>query len=334
MPARISAKRVCGPSQRLLPIWIVHDHPGHVEWPRRAVGSTVCFPNRSSAPAAKLGERHGVGLPSADVPNSSAAELRIFHLPQQQLGQVRGMQSVAHLMAGAVEPEVFQRSPLGSTCGSRTNRCPVPARQIAIRRPALRNDLPRRGIRKHGHIRAPAIRRPTSSRRRARPAARSKTLRRSRAPIFRRKWLRVVEAERLVVELSAEFLSEREYCKRGCWRAGEIRPSPAAQYSSKFTAPERLCSMSWRLLVLPSMPASTLGLAAASIIQSQPGSDSKSLAQRTSRVNHVHADVSAAAGDWFRFPAGKNCRCPKIFASGRSSRSANATCCRQIRKRR
>ena len=32
--------------------------------------------------------------------------------------------------------------------------------------------------------------------------------------------------------------------------------------------PPKLCSTSWRLLVLPSNPASTLGLAAASITQS------------------------------------------------------------------
>ena len=45
----------------------------------------------------------------------------------------------------------------------------------------------------------------------------------------------------------------------------------ACRYSSMLTVPSRLCSISWRLLVLPSTPASTLGLAAASITQSTGG---------------------------------------------------------------
>ena len=47
------------------------------------------------------------------------------------------------------------------------------------------------------------------------------------------------------------------------------------QYSSIFTVPSRLCSTSCRLDVRPSMPASTLGLAAASSTTSTAGSVSK-----------------------------------------------------------
>ncbi len=54
------------------------------------------------------------------------------------------------------------------------------------------------------------------------------------------------------------------------------------QYSSTFSVPTRLCSINCRRLVLPSTPASTLGLAAASITQSAGGSRSRSLDMRTS----------------------------------------------------
>jgi hypothetical protein len=46
---------------------------------------------------------------------------------------------------------------------------------------------------------------------------------------------------------------------------------------------EELCSINCRLLVFPSTPASTLGLAAASITQSAGGSELMSLALRISR---------------------------------------------------
>ncbi len=49
--------------------------------------------------------------------------------------------------------------------------------------------------------------------------------------------------------------------------------------------PSRLCSTSCRLLVRPSTPASTLGLAAASMTHSASGSASKSLAARWSAWN-------------------------------------------------
>src|SRR5215472_6235795 len=58
----------------------------------------------------------------------------------------------------------------------------------------------------------------------------------------------------------------------------KMRPAlRCLQYSSRFTVPHRLCSTSWRLLDLPSTPARTLGLAAASRTQSADGKDSKSL---------------------------------------------------------
>jgi hypothetical protein len=56
----------------------------------------------------------------------------------------------------------------------------------------------------------------------------------------------------------------------------------ALQNSSTFTMLARLCSNSCRLLTLPASPASTLGLAAASITQSAAGRTSKSLAWRMS----------------------------------------------------
>ena len=64
-----------------------------------------------------------------------------------------------------------------------------------------------------------------------------------------------------------------------------MKPAPCClQYSSTLTVPTRLCSMSWRLLLCPSTPASTLGLAAASITQSAGGSASKSLARARRRA--------------------------------------------------
>src|SRR5208283_3796953 len=54
------------------------------------------------------------------------------------------------------------------------------------------------------------------------------------------------------------------------------------QYSRRFTVPPRLCSTSWRELERPSTPAMTLGLAAASITQSDGARESTSLAARAS----------------------------------------------------
>src|SRR3954454_1637539 len=62
-------------------------------------------------PPAKLSQRHAIGCPAADVPNLSAAKLRILNLPQEQVGQISRVQCVAHLMTSSVEAQIFQRTP-------------------------------------------------------------------------------------------------------------------------------------------------------------------------------------------------------------------------------
>ena len=90
------------------------------------------------------------------------------------------------------------------------------------------------------------------------------------------------------------------------------RPAPCRlQYSSVLSVPARLCSINWRLEDLPSTPASTLGLAAASITQSAGGRVSKSAALRTSPC-HTRMPAQRSRSRFCSEPGRMKLSMPKI----------------------
>ncbi len=100
----------------------------------------------------------------------------------------------------------------------------------------------------------------------------------------------------------------RESSRRG---SCESRTKPARwrrQYSRRFTVPRRLCSRSWRLLVAPSTPARTFGVAAASITTSAAGRVSKSLASADVGVEEADAEGAEGARGSARCRGGSGCR--------------------------
>ncbi len=69
------------------------------------------FAEARVAPVRQLRQRHGVRRAAAEVGDARLVLAAMFHLREQHRHEVARMQAVAHLMAVAVEADVFQRTP-------------------------------------------------------------------------------------------------------------------------------------------------------------------------------------------------------------------------------
>ena len=91
----------------------IKDHPWDIEWAGLALGLDGMRAEVLGAPAAKLGEGHGIIHSPGEVLHAWNRAGGISHLADEEGNDIARMEAIADLVPGAVEADVFERAAAG-----------------------------------------------------------------------------------------------------------------------------------------------------------------------------------------------------------------------------